>query len=49
MLPVMGFKCCRLRHCSKLVERSLFAIIYLLQGAKSICLFFIWPVGDDFH
>ena len=39
----------RLRNCSKLVYRSLFAIINLLQVAKSILLYFIWRVGDDFH
>ena len=39
----------RLRNRSKLVERSLFAINELLQGAKSIRLYFIWRVGDDFH
>ena len=39
----------RLRNRSKLVEGSLFAIIGLLLGAKSITLFFIWRVGDDFH
>ena len=35
----------RLRNCSKLVERSLFAIIDLLQGAKSILLYLIGRVG----
>ena len=35
----------RLINCSKLVERSLFAIIDLLQGTKSIFLYFIWRVG----
>ena len=39
----------RLRNRSKLVEGSLFAIIGLLLAAKSITLFFIWRVGDDFH
>ena len=39
----------RLRNRSKLVERSLFAINGLLQGAKSILLYFIWRVGDDFQ
>ena len=34
-----------LRNRSKLVTRSLFAIIGLLQGAKSILLYFIWHVG----
>ena len=37
----------RLRNRSKLVERSLFAIIDLLQGAKSFVLYFIW--GDVFQ
>ena len=32
-----------------MVERNLFAIIRLLQEAKSILLYFIWRVGDDFH
>ena len=32
----------------KLVERSLFAIIDLLQGAKSNFLYFIWRVGGWF-
>ena len=35
----------RLKKCSKLVERKLFAIIDLLQGAKYIFLSFIWRVG----
>ena len=39
----------RLRNRSKSVERSLFAIIDLLQAAKSIVLYFLWRVGDDFH
>ena len=34
----------RLRNCSKLVERSLFAITDLLQGAKFILLYFKWRV-----
>ena len=34
----------RLRNCSKFVERSLFAIIDLLQGTKTILLYFIWRV-----
>ena len=34
-----------LRNCSKLVERSLFAIADLLQGVKSNLLHFIWLVG----
>ena len=34
-----------LRNRSKLVERSLFAIIHLLQGAKFILLGFIWRGG----
>ena len=38
----------RLRNCSKLVKRSLFAIIGLLQGTKSILLFFVWRVGGWF-
>ena len=38
----------RLRNQSKLVERSLFAIIDLLQGAKSILWYFIWFVGGWF-
>ena len=38
----------RLRNRSKLVERSLFAIIDLLQGAKSILLCSIWRVGGWF-
>ena len=38
----------RLTNRSKLVERSLFAIIYLLQGAKSILLYFIWRMGGWF-
>ena len=32
-----------------MVERSLFAIIGLLQGANFMLLYFIWRVGDDFH
>ena len=36
----------RLRNRSKLVERSLFVIIDLLQGAKSILLCFIRRVGE---
>ena len=41
----------RPRNCSKLVQRSLFPIIDLLIGAKSITSFFIWRVGGggDFH
>ena len=39
----------RLINRSKLVERSLFALIDLLQETKSIFLYFIWRVGDDFH
>ena len=35
----------RLRNRSKLVERSLFALIDLLQGAKSILSCLIWRVG----
>ena len=35
----------RLRNCSKMVERSLFAIIDVLQGAKFIFLYLIWRVG----
>ena len=35
----------RLKNRSKLVERSLFAIIDLLQGAKSIVLCLLWRVG----
>ena len=35
----------RLRNRSNLVERSLLAIIDLLQGAKFIFLDFIWRVG----
>ena len=35
----------RPRNRSKLVERSLFAIIDLLQGAKFIFLYFIWRVA----
>ena len=38
----------RLRNSPKLVESSLFAIIDLLQGAKSIVLYFIWRVGGWF-
>ena len=38
----------RLRNRCKLVERSLFAIIDLLQGAKTILLNFIWRVGGRF-
>ena len=34
----------RLRNSSKLVERSLFVIIDLLQGAKSILLCYLWRV-----
>ena len=37
-----------LRNRFKLVKRSLFAIIGLLQGAKFILLDFIWRVGDGF-
>ena len=37
------------RNCSKLIERNLFTIIDLLPGAKSILLYVIWRVGDDFH
>ena len=37
-----------LRSRSKLVEKSLFARIGLLQGAKTILLYFIWPVGRRF-
>ena len=36
----------RLRNCFKLIERSSFAIIDLLQGTKSILLYFIWRVGE---
>ena len=32
----------RLRNCSKLVEGSLFVIIDLLRGAKTITLYFMW-------
>ena len=39
----------RLRNRSKLVERSLFAIIDLLQRAKSIVLYFIWRVWGLFY
>ena len=39
----------RLRNRCKLVKRSLFTIIDLLQEAKSILLYFIWRVGDDIH
>ena len=40
----------RLRIRSKLVEGSLFAIIYSLLEAKFITLYFIWRVGEDnFH
>ena len=39
----------RLRSRSKLVEGSLFALIDLLQGAKSIFLYFRWRVGGDFR
>ena len=35
----------RLINRSKLVERSLFATIDLLQGTKSIFLYCIWRVG----
>ena len=35
----------RLRNRSKLIQGSLYAIIDLLQGAKSILLYFIWRVG----
>ena len=35
----------RLRNRSKLVEKSLFVMIDLLQGAKFILLYFIWRVG----
>ena len=35
----------RLRYRSKLLERSLFVIIDLLQGAKTSCLYFAWRVG----
>ena len=35
----------RLINRSKLFEGSLFAIIDLLQGTKSIFLFLIWRVG----
>ena len=38
----------RLKNRSKFVERSFFAIIHLLQAAKSIRLYFIWRMGDDF-
>ena len=34
--------------CSKLIERSLFAITDLLLGAKPITLYFIWSVGRWF-
>ena len=33
---------------SKMVERRLFAIIDLLQGANAIFLYFIWRVGELF-
>ena len=39
----------RLRKRSKLVERSLFAIIDLLHGAKSIVLILYGVWGDNFH
>ena len=39
----------RLLNRSKLVERSLFAIIDLLQGTKSHFLYFIWRVGKEFY
>ena len=39
----------RLRNRSKLVKRSLFAIIDLLQGAKSIVLNLNGVWGDDFQ
>ena len=38
----------RLINRSKLVERSLFAIIDLIQVTKSIFLYFIWHVGGWF-
>ena len=38
----------RLRNCPKLVEGSLFTIIDLLIGAKSITLYFIWRVRGLF-
>ena len=39
-----GYLICR-RNRSKLVEESLFALIYLLLGAKFIILYFKWRVG----
>ena len=38
----------RLRNLSKLFERSLFITIDLLQGTKSILLYFIWRDGGWF-
>ena len=35
----------RLRNSSKLVQKSLYAIIGIIIGAKSIFLYFIWRVG----
>ena len=34
----------RLKNRSKLVEGNLFVIIYLLLGAESTTLYFIWSV-----
>ena len=34
-----------LRYRSKLVEGSLFAIIVVFLGGKSISLYFLWRVG----
>ena len=39
----------RLRNCSKLVERSLFAIIDLVQGRKSNFSYLYDVCGDDFY
>ena len=38
-----------LRNRSKLVQGSLYAIIDLLIGAKSITLYLIWRLGACFH
>ena len=38
-----------LRYRSKSVEGSLFAIVVVFLGGKSISLYFLWRVGDDFH
>ena len=32
-----------------MIKRSLYAIIDLLKGAKSILLYYIWRVGDETH